>query len=41
MFCRQCGRALKENAKFCPACGTPVQQAQKTAAPNGRGGFLL
>lgn len=24
MFCRKCGAQLKENAKFCARCGTPV-----------------
>lgn len=24
MFCRNCGTQLKEGAKFCPKCGTPV-----------------
>lgn len=23
-FCRECGKKLQENAKFCPDCGTPV-----------------
>ena len=25
MFCRKCGAQLKDGAKFCPSCGTPVQ----------------
>lgn len=25
MFCKKCGAQLKENAKFCGACGAPVQ----------------
>ena len=24
MFCKNCGTQLKEGAKFCPKCGTPV-----------------
>ncbi len=31
MFCRNCGAQLKEGAKFCPKCGTPVTQTQSTA----------
>lgn len=26
MPCRQCGNALDLNARFCPACGTPVER---------------
>ena len=26
-FCQNCGAALTEGAKFCPACGTPSMQA--------------
>ncbi|MBS4913148.1 MAG: DUF805 domain-containing protein [Veillonella sp.] len=26
MFCKKCGEQLKEGAKFCAVCGTPVQQ---------------
>lgn len=28
-FCHNCGNALKEGAKFCGACGTPVLQRQE------------
>lgn len=28
MFCKQCGTALGDNAKYCPKCGTPVVQRQ-------------
>ena len=27
MFCIKCGNQLKDNDKFCPKCGTPVQAA--------------
>lgn len=26
MFCKNCGREISENAKFCSGCGTPVSQ---------------
>lgn len=26
MYCKRCGREIKTNAKFCPACGSPVGQ---------------
>ena len=25
MFCNNCGKELRDGAKFCPACGIPVQ----------------
>ncbi|HBR01460.1 MAG TPA: hypothetical protein DD738_02490 [Ruminiclostridium sp.] len=28
-FCIKCGAALREGAKFCSGCGTPVQAKQK------------
>ena len=35
MFCRNCGKEIKDGAKFCENCGTPVmaaaEQAQNTA----------
>ena len=34
MFCRNCGTQLKEGAKFCPKCGTPVS----STAGNGFNG---
>ena len=27
MFCRNCGKELNDNMKFCSGCGTPVQQS--------------
>ncbi|WP_182199811.1 zinc ribbon domain-containing protein [Paraliobacillus salinarum] len=33
-FCKSCGRELKEGARFCPECGTPVaaKEEQKVSA---------
>ena len=25
MFCKKCGRSLKDNAKFCPYCGEKIE----------------
>ena len=35
MYCMNCGKQLKDGARFCNACGAPVQQdsAQKSGAP--------
>ena len=31
MFCKNCGKALEDNVKFCPECGTATSdQAQST-----------
>ncbi|MBO5783435.1 MAG: zinc ribbon domain-containing protein [Clostridia bacterium] len=27
MFCKHCGVTLEENLKFCPACGTAIEEA--------------
>ena len=29
-YCSNCGTKLEENAKFCLACGTPVEQTENT-----------
>ena len=36
-FCRECGAALREGAKFCPSCGSKVPQP--TPSPAGRARF--
>lgn len=34
MFCSNCGKELRETAKFCPDCGTPIQcKAAEEVAP--------
>lgn len=32
-YCAHCGNQLTEGEKFCPVCGSPVEQP---AAPDGR-----
>ena len=32
MFCMKCGAELDDNAKFCPKCGTPVQQGEAASS---------
>jgi predicted nucleic acid-binding Zn ribbon protein len=31
MFCKKCGKALDENAKFCPVCGESVNHEESGA----------
>lgn len=33
MYCNHCGAELPDNAKFCTACGTPVESPSQPAAP--------
>lgn len=33
MFCNNCGKELREHAKFCAYCGSPVQAAQTSLPP--------
>ena len=37
MFCRNCGKELAEGAKFCPACGQRIGEAEQTTG-SGQGG---
>ena len=29
MFCKNCGREIPENARFCGGCGTPVSRPEE------------
>ena len=41
MFCRKCGAQLKENAKFCVKCGTPVPTENAGASgPTSKGSMI-
>ena len=31
MFCRNCGKEVKDNVKFCSGCGSPIQQSDSDA----------
>ncbi|WP_082054027.1 zinc ribbon domain-containing protein [Methyloterricola oryzae] len=35
MFCRYCGKELKDTATVCTACGKPVDALSSGAAPKG------
>ena len=35
-FCGNCGNELREGAKFCPKCGTPVNTHQEQQVKRGR-----
>ena len=32
-YCHKCGNKLDDDTKFCPVCGTPVAQVEKTGTP--------
>ena len=34
MFCKNCGKELKENQKFCPGCGCKVGATENNAQNN-------
>lgn len=41
-FCRHCGEALDSGQRFCPKCGTPVNQtvlSKETTQIDDSGGF--
>ena len=29
MFCKNCGKSLKENENFCPSCGEKIEKTSK------------
>lgn len=37
MFCRKCGKEIKEGANFCPYCGTAVERKEEKPEPAGTG----
>ena len=38
MFCRNCGKNLNKDQKFCSECGTPVDNFEQNQQQNGFGG---
>ena len=36
MFCGKCGKKIEDKVKFCPYCGTPVDQKMATRKKNTR-----
>ena len=34
-YCAHCGNQLTEGEKFCPVCGSPVEQPAAPARPEG------
>ena len=36
MFCGKCGKKIEDKVKFCPYCGTPVDQKMATGKKNTR-----
>ena len=34
MFCKKCGKELKENTKFCASCGAPIEEANNIQEEN-------
>lgn len=41
MFCRNCGSKLKQNAKFCSKCGTPVSEIVDRFPNDSQGIFTI
>ncbi len=37
MYCRNCGRQLEDNTRFCPDCGCPVENGTGYQAGTGNG----
>lgn len=35
MFCRKCGKQLRDDDNFCPKCGTPVERDEEDVVDNG------
>ena len=39
MFCKNCGKEIEEDVKFCPECGTAQEKAESVAMENGNQGL--
>ena len=39
MFCKNCGKEIEEDVKFCPECGTAQEKAESVAMENGNLGL--
>lgn len=35
-YCKNCGKQLPDNARFCIDCGTPIEEASYYVAVNGQ-----
>ena len=31
MFCRNCGKEMRDDARFCPNCGAPLEKKEEPA----------
>ena len=39
MFCKNCGKRIEEDVRFCPECGTAQEKAESVAMENGNQGL--
>ena len=40
MFCKKCGANIPDDSRFCPVCGTPVDQNMHSTANTNRNAEL-